>query len=72
MLLQMTFSQEDALLKIYYGRYAEKFEPLPVAYLNTDNTGKIKKESCGQRPVIRTANITYTVMEKLLNLLIRI
>ncbi|HFK5566857.1 TPA: hypothetical protein ACG0AB_002353 [Elizabethkingia anophelis] len=37
------FSQEDALLKIYFGRYAEKYEPLPTAYLNTDNTGKIKK-----------------------------
>ncbi|MCT4203800.1 hypothetical protein HZP44_02920 [Elizabethkingia anophelis] len=37
------FSQEDALLKIYFGRYAKKYEPLPTAYLNTDNTGKIKK-----------------------------
>ncbi|OPC33500.1 hypothetical protein BAX97_04145 [Elizabethkingia meningoseptica] len=37
------FSQEDALLKIYYGKYAEKHEPLPVVYLNTDNAGKIKK-----------------------------
>lgn len=37
------FSQEDALLKIYFGRYADKYEPLPAAYLNTDNTGKIKK-----------------------------
>lgn len=68
----MTFHRKMHCLKIYFGRYAEKYEPLPTAYLNTDNTGKIKKESCGQRPVIRTANITYTVMEKLLNLLIRI
>ena len=49
-----------------------KFEPLPVAYLNTDNTGKIKKElllgpeTSGQNSL----SITYTVMGKLLNLLI--
>jgi len=72
------FSQEDALLKIYYGRYAEKYEPLPVAYLNTDNTGKIKKgivwtETSGQNgkyniysngKVIKSANQNLTDFQK--------
>ncbi|MCT4288309.1 hypothetical protein [Elizabethkingia anophelis] len=72
------FSQEDALLKIYYGRYAEKFEPLPVAYLNTDNTGKIKKgivwtETSGQNgkyniysngKVIKSVNQNLTDFQK--------
>lgn len=37
------FSEEDALLKIFYGSYAEKFEPQPLAYLQTDSLGKIKE-----------------------------
>lgn len=36
------FSQEDALLKIYFGRYAEKYEPKTLAYLQTDNFSKVK------------------------------
>ena len=36
------FSQEDALLKIYFGRYAEKFDPKALAYLQTDNLSNIK------------------------------
>ena len=35
------FSEEDALLKIFYGNYAEKFAPQVLAYLKTDNSGKI-------------------------------
>jgi hypothetical protein len=37
------FSEDDALLKIFYGSYAEKFEPQPLAYLQTDSLGKIKE-----------------------------
>ncbi|WP_407500649.1 hypothetical protein [Elizabethkingia anophelis] len=72
------FSQEDALLKIYFGRYAEKYEPLPTAYLNTDNTGKIKKgivwtETSGQNgkysiysngKVTKSANQNLTDFQK--------
>lgn len=36
------FSEEDALLKIFYGRYAEKFAPQVLAFLKTDAAGKIK------------------------------
>lgn len=36
------FSEEDALLKIFYGRYAEKFAPQVLAFLKTDASGKIK------------------------------
>lgn len=36
------FSQEDALLKIYFGRYAEKYEPKTLAYLQTDHLVNIK------------------------------
>ena len=36
------FSEEDALLKIFYGRYAEKFAPKIVEYFKTDDVGKIK------------------------------
>lgn len=36
------FSEEDALLKIFYGDYSEKFAPQPLAYFKTDNLGKIK------------------------------
>lgn len=36
------FSQNDALLKIFSGRYAEQFEPQILAYLKTDASGKIK------------------------------
>ena len=36
------FSEEDALLKIFYGSYAEKFAPKALAYFNTDEVGKIK------------------------------
>ncbi|OPC06470.1 hypothetical protein BAS09_02510 [Elizabethkingia ursingii] len=74
------FSQEDALLKIYYGRYAEKFEPLPVAYLNTDNSGKIKKgiiwaETSGQNgkyniysngKIIKSGNQNLTNFQKII------
>ena len=35
------FSQEDALLKIYYGKYAEKVQPQGTAWLKTDSQGKI-------------------------------
>lgn len=35
------FSQEDALLKIYYGKYADKFMPQATAWLKTDSQGKI-------------------------------
>ncbi|MCL1666814.1 hypothetical protein M2T82_01930 [Elizabethkingia ursingii] len=72
------FSQEDALLKIYYSRYAEKFEPLPAAYLNTDNSGKIKKgiiwtETSGQNgkynvysngKIIKSGNQNLTDFQK--------
>ena len=37
------FSQEDALLKIYSGKYAEQTQPLMTAYLKTNETGKIQK-----------------------------
>ncbi len=37
------FSQEDALLKIYKGSYAEKFEPQATAWLKTDSQGKIDR-----------------------------
>lgn len=37
------FSQEDALLRIYYGKYAEKFMPLLSANIETDALGKIKE-----------------------------
>lgn len=37
------FSEEDALLKIFYGRYAEKFAPQILASLKTDEFGKIKE-----------------------------
>lgn len=36
------FSQEDALLRIFYGSYAEEFEPRALVYLKTDAAGKIK------------------------------
>jgi len=36
------FSQEDSLLKIFYGNYAEKFAPQALASLQTDSSGKIK------------------------------
>lgn len=36
------FSEEDSLLKIYYGDYSEKFAPQALAYFKTDNLGKIK------------------------------
>lgn len=36
------FSEEDALLKIFSGQYAEQFEPKVLAYLKTDESGKIK------------------------------
>ncbi|KUJ52974.1 hypothetical protein AR685_00890 [Chryseobacterium sp. JAH] len=36
------FSEEDALLKIFYGSYAEKFAPQVLAFLKTDASGKIK------------------------------
>ena len=36
------FSEEDALLKIFYGSYAEKFAPKALAYFKTDEVGKIK------------------------------
>lgn len=36
------FSQEDALLRIFSGSYAEKFEAQALAFLETDNSGKIK------------------------------
>lgn len=36
------FSKEDALLKIFYGNYAEKFAPQALASLHTDSSGKIK------------------------------
>lgn len=35
------FSEEDALLRIYYGNYADKFTPQLIAYINTDDSGKI-------------------------------
>ena len=37
------FSQEDALLKIYSGKYAEQTQPLMTAYLKTNEAGKIEK-----------------------------
>jgi len=37
------FSQEDALLKIYSGQYADQAQPLMTAYLNTNEAGKIEK-----------------------------
>ncbi|QDP84153.1 hypothetical protein FNJ88_00745 [Chryseobacterium sp. SNU WT5] len=37
------FSQEDALLKIFYGRYAEKFQPKILGSIETDHFGKIKE-----------------------------
>ncbi|MEO8255660.1 MAG: hypothetical protein ABI554_14870 [Flavobacterium sp.] len=36
------FNKEDSLLKIFSGRYAEKFAPQALASLQTDNSGKIK------------------------------
>jgi hypothetical protein len=36
------FSEEDSLLKIFYGNYAEKFAPQALASLQTDSSGKIK------------------------------
>lgn len=36
------FIEEDALLKIFYGDYSEKFAPKALAYFKTDNLGKIK------------------------------
>ncbi|WP_051878670.1 hypothetical protein [Chryseobacterium sp. FH1] len=36
------FSKEDALLRLFYGNYADKFEPKALAYLNTDISGKIQ------------------------------
>ncbi|MCD9853340.1 hypothetical protein LUD75_01385 [Epilithonimonas sp. JDS] len=36
------FSQEDALLRLFYGNYADKFEPKALAYLETDISGKIQ------------------------------
>lgn len=36
------FSQEDSLLKIFYGNYAEKFAPQALASLHTNHSGKIK------------------------------
>ncbi|MFD2287083.1 hypothetical protein GJU39_10570 [Pedobacter petrophilus] len=36
------FSQEDALLKIYSGSYAEQTQPLMKAYLKTNGAGKIE------------------------------
>ncbi|PIF45695.1 hypothetical protein CLU96_2705 [Chryseobacterium sp. 52] len=36
------FSEEDALLKIFSGRYAEKFGPQALASVQTDSSGKIK------------------------------
>lgn len=35
------FSKEDALLKLFYGNYAEQFIPQYLATLKTDATGKI-------------------------------
>ena len=35
-------SKEDALLKLFSGKYAEKSEPQSLAYLETDASGKIK------------------------------
>lgn len=37
------FTQEDSLLKIYSGKYAEKFAPDALASLQTDSSGKIKE-----------------------------
>ena len=37
------FIQEDALLKIFYGNYAEKFMPQVVGSFKTDEYGKIKE-----------------------------
>ncbi|TDG36431.1 hypothetical protein EZJ43_07890 [Pedobacter changchengzhani] len=36
------FSQEDALLRIFLGRYAEKTQPLMTGYLVTDKIGSIE------------------------------
>ncbi|SHF62619.1 hypothetical protein [Chryseobacterium vrystaatense] len=36
------FTQEDSILKIYSGKYAEKFAPDALASLQTDSSGKIK------------------------------
>lgn len=35
------FSKEDSLLKIFYGDYAEQFEPQVLSSLKTDNSGNI-------------------------------
>jgi len=35
------FSEEDALLKIFYGNYAEKFAPKILTYLKTNDSGII-------------------------------
>jgi len=35
------FSEEDALLKLFYGSYAEKFAPQALAYLKTNESGII-------------------------------
>ena len=39
------FSEEDALLKIFYGRYAEQFSPKILSYFASDASGKIKDGS---------------------------
>lgn len=36
------FSQEDALLRIYSGAYAEETQPLMIGYLKTNEKGKIE------------------------------
>ena len=36
------FSQEDALLRIFLGRYAEKTQPLTTGYLKTNEVGVIE------------------------------
>lgn len=36
------FSQEDALLRIFSGRYAEQTQPLMIGYLKTNEGGKIE------------------------------